>query len=672
MLALGLSVAARTGEAGPPAPAATGLQPPASPAPGALPGQPDGVTLAIQRRTPTVPGLGLRLSAALRRAAPGARLHVYGRGLPPGAVEAAGGRVTARLGDVFAAEVPATSVPALAHLATYLDLPQPLRPALDVSRREVDAVAADFGEGFEGHYRGQGVLVAAYDTGVDLAHPDLRALDGPSRVVALWDQGAAGTPPVGQRFGRLCDREALIADACPHRDTAGHGTLVLSTAASNGPKYRGVAPEADLVVATSTTFEHLIEALAWFKQVADAEERPMVVNLSLSGQEGPHDGTSLEAQALDALPQLSVVAAGNEGTLGVHALARLEKGTAAQVALRFPLLPQPTLRKAVVDIWGDVDLPLSVQVLLQRPGQEPSAATSVVSAGDEGRSELLRVGTATVGVVDLDAEAGPSPINGQGHIRVGLALEGWEDDAQGLGYVVLEIRGEGRVDLWVDTPASEAAPVRLDRDRVLNSDVQVLGDSEHSISDLACAASAVAVSAYVGRTTFTDATGAERTVGGTVGQLAAFSAHGPTVRPTDTGPKPDLAAPGLLVIAAHSKDAPEDPASQVSPLYAAAAGTSVAAPLVAGGAAVVLGAAPTLTKEALKTHLLESARQGDGVDAELDGRWGRGKLDVAEALARVAPKSSGCTCATEPGPAPVLWIGALVALGARRRRRRAG
>lgn len=670
MLALSLSLWARTGEAGPPTLAGgPGLQPPANPAPGALPGV---ITLAPERRTPAVPGLGLRLSAALRRAAPGAHLHVYGRGLPPGAVEAAGGRVTARLGDVFAAEVPASSVPALAHLATYMELPQPLRPALDVSRREVDAVAADFGEGFDAHYRGQGVLVAAYDTGVDLAHPDLRALDGPSRVVALWDQGAAGTPPVGQRIGHLCDRDDLVADACPHRDTLGHGTLVLSAAASNGPKYRGVAPEADLVVATSTTFEHLIEALAWFKQVADAEERPMVVNLSLSGQEGPHDGTSLEAQALDALPQLTVVAAGNEGTLGVHALARLEKGTDAQVALRFPLLPQPTLRRAVVDIWGDVDLPLSVQVLLQRPGEEPSAATSVVSAGDEGRSELLRVGTATVGVVDLDAEAGPSPINGQGHIRVGLALEGWEDDPQGLGYVVFEIRGEGRVDLWVDTPASEAAPVRFDRDRVLGSDQQALGDSEHSISDLACAASAVAVSAYVGRTTFTDASGAERSVGGTVGQLAAFSAHGPTLRPTTTGPKPDLAAPGLLVIAAHSKDAPEDPASQVSPLYAAAAGTSVAAPLVAGGAAVVLGAAPTLGKEALKTHLLESARRGDGVDAELDGRWGSGKVDVAEALARVAPKSSGCTCATEPGPAPVLWLGALVVLGARRRRRRAG
>jgi uncharacterized protein (TIGR03382 family) len=371
---------------------------------------------------------------------------------------------------------------------------------------------------------------------------------------------------------------------------------------------------------------------------------------------------------VDALGQLAVVAAGNEGTLGVHALARLEKGGAAQVALRFPILPQPGLRRAVVDVWGDVGLPLSVQVHLQRPGLPPSASTSVVAPGDEGRTELLRVGTATVAAVELDAEAGPNPVNGQGHVRVGLALEGWEDDPQGLGYVVLEIKGEGRVDLWVDTPASEPAPVRLDRDRVLGVPEQVLGDSDHSLSDLACAASAVSVSAYVGRTDFVDAGGGSRSVGGVEGRMAAFSSYGPTLAASTTGPKPELAAPGLLVIGAHSRDAAEDPASQVSPLYRASAGTSVAAPHVAGAAAVLLGAQPELGKTALKGHLLESARVDAHVDPEVETRWGHGKLDVGAALARVVPRSSGCQASTPDLGAAWLWLVLGVGLGLRRRR----
>lgn len=617
-------------------------------------------------RTAPVPGLGPRLAALARHSPPQAPLRFLARGLNEAELIRLGGQITSRMGPVVGGWVPAGQAAALARAARYIDAPKPLRPALDVSRVQVRADAADFADGFSGPQRGAGTLIAAYDTGIDLAHPDLRAVDGPSRVMALWDQGLDGTPPPGKATGHLCDRATLEADACRHRDLLGHGTRVLAVAASNGPQYRGVAPEADLVVAASRDFEMLLEALDWFRSTAESLERPMVVNLSLSGQEGPHDGTSLESQALDAYEHAVVVAAGNEGTTPVHALARLDKGDTRQVALRFPILPQPTLRRAVVDVWGDVGLPLSVQVKLVTPGGEISAQTEAVGPGDDGRTAPLLIGTTTVGWASLDPEAEANPFNGQGHVRVGLEMQSWEDDPEGVGYVSVQVRGEGRVDMWVDSPASEPAPVRFDRDRVLGTDDQILGDTDFTLSDLATTRAPIAVSAFVGRTQFTDASGVSRSVGGTLERIAEFSSYGPTLSAGTTGPKPDIAAPGLLVIGAQSRDAAADANASVSPLYGAGAGTSLAAPHVSGALAVLLGAQADLRPADAKAVLLGAAE----ASADADERWGRGRLNVAEALAEIVPRESSCRCLPGHSPAGLgLWfVFGLLALGRSRRR----
>lgn len=648
----------------------------ASPAPISVspPGGSGAVPPLSSPARPSAPirGLGPRLAAQARHSDPAAPLRFLARGLDPRVVRGLGGQTTAQLGPVIAGWIPAGRLAALASAAVYVEAPAPLRPALDVSRVQVQADQADFAEGFASAHRGSGVLIAAYDTGVDLSHPDFRTLDGTTRVAALWDQTLDGQPPPGKASGDLCARDALVAGACRHRDREGHGTQVLAVAASSGPRYRGVAPEAELVVAASADFEMLLDALDWFRSTAAELERPMVVNLSLSGQEGPHDGTSLESQALDAYAHPVVVAAGNEGATPVHALVRLDKGDVRQVALRFPILPQAALRRAVVDIWGDVGLPLGVQVRVVAPGGALRAETETVGPGEPGGTWPLVVGTTTVGWASLDAEAEANPFNGQGHVRVGVELSGWEDDPEGLGYITVQVRGEGRIDLWVDSPASEPAPIRFDRDRVLGTDDQVLGDSDFTLSDLATTKSPVAVSAEVGRTEFVDAEGIRRSVGGTVHTIASFSSYGPTLSAGTTGPKPDLAAPGLLVIAARSQDAPMDQSGAVSPLYRAGAGTSLAAPHVTGALALLLGARPELPAAEAKALLLSSAQTDRGADPQADARWGAGRLSVADALARVVERKSGCRCVDAAGPDPWAAVWSLALLLGWARRRRAG
>lgn len=616
-----------------------------------------------QSEVPVVPGLGPRLRTRLRRDGLAKQQRVLVHTTDPSRVGARG-QVFNVLGPIVSASLDGAAILELAQAGAFLDTPQPLRPALDVSRVEVGADVLDQGLDLPARLRGTGVLTAIYDTGLDLSHPDFRVPGGASRLVAAWDQAGTGAPPTGQTYGRGCTEEDLKADRCPLMDRLGHGTSVMGVLAGNGPQYRGLAPEAELAVARSDDFEGLIDAIAWFQALAQARSRPLVVNLSLAGQEGPHDGTSLEAQALEALPYLVVVAAGNEGRLAVH--ARVTGPGPSTVVLQFPLLAEPATRKAVVDVWATG--PISGRVVLLDEGGVVLAATSSLAPGGGGGTEAL----GTIGEVDFDAEAGPNPFNQKRHLRFALELKAYQDPPEGPGRVGLELTG-GPADLWVDTPASEAGPVRF-VDRRLWDDGQVLGDTSTSLSDLATAPQVVAVSSYMSRNTFTNPEGKEQRVGGTLLALSDFSAYGPTLA-ANGGPKPDLAAPGAVIVTAKSSQAPDEPARAVDRLYRAVSGTSFASPHVAGAAAALLSGQPTLAKANLKAALLENAN-ADGADRASDERWGAGRLDAA-ATARALYGESGCGCRAHlprptRGAANLAGFVALLALlGARRPRRTA-
>ncbi|WP_328990118.1 S8 family serine peptidase [Kribbella sp. NBC_01245] len=157
--------------------------------------------------------------------------------------------------------------------------------SIDQSVAQIGAPAA-----WQRGLTGKGVKVAVLDTGLDATHPDLA-----DRIVA------------SQNFSESADTV----------DRVGHGTHVASTvagtgAASNG-KYRGVAPDAELLNGKVLdddgfgSFAGIIAGMEW--AVAQGAD---VVNLSLGSQE-PSDGTDDLSQAVNRLSTdtLFVVAAGN-------------------------------------------------------------------------------------------------------------------------------------------------------------------------------------------------------------------------------------------------------------------------------------------------------------------------------------------------------------------------
>ncbi|MFE0631732.1 S8 family serine peptidase [Streptomyces sp. NPDC058864] len=102
--------------------------------------------------------------------------------------------------------------------------------------------------------------------------------------------------------------------------------------------------------------------------------------------------------------------------------------------------------------------------------------------------------------------------------------------------------------------------------------------------------------------------------------LASFSSRGPRI---DGALKPEITAPGVDILAANSQFDGNDQGS-----YQSMSGTSMAAPHVAGAAALLAAAHPELTGAQLKDLLASSSRQTPAYDAF---EAGSGRLDVAAA-----------------------------------------
>jgi subtilisin family serine protease len=513
-------------------------------------------------------------------------------------------------------------------------------------------------------FDGEGVLVAVIDSGIDWRHPDFRDESGATRIEYLID---VSLPPVGlypdleERvgaavWGRTEIDACLAAEAAGEepdvpvleRDTFGHGTHVASVATGS----RGVAPAASLLVARVSrqdwpvAFEDadVLEAARLVFEIADALGRPCVLVLALGGHQGPHDGTSLLEQGLSDLvgpehPGRAIaVAAGNSGGCVEHA-----SGDPAGRSLDIDVVvgeEDPSLALDL-EVWSAADGGLSFEVIV------PSGETvGPVESGD-----LIGQGTGSAWIGLGNAPDGPDPASGGSRAIVNLRpqLSGPIEP----GRYRVRVAGRGRFDAylsWTSTTRPYGAArleSRLDPDGTLT----VPGTAPELI----------VVGATVSRSRWVDEAGRTWNVDwGRVGTLTPYSGSGPT---RGGSLKPDLVAPGHVVVAAMGRDAEAGsewsvftPASSLMPdRYlvvppgdrAVLWGTSVAAPHVAGAAALLLQADPELTQDEVRSILVATARSTGGARGRAwSPRWGFGELDVERAI-RLLRDGFG----SEPSPA---------------------
>jgi hypothetical protein len=168
---------------------------------------------------------------------------------------------------------------------------------------------------------------------------------------------------------------------------------------------------------------------------------------------------------------------------------------------------------------------------------------------------------------------------------------------------------DGRFDAWIER-APRGGPGAPEQSRFAPG----ARDPSRTITIPGTAQSVLTVGSYVTKSQFP----------GTIGTLSGFSSLGPT---RDGRGKPELAAPGEFITSARTGWRAD------GVRHVALQGTSMAAPHVAGAAALVLQAAPLLAADQVGQVVRRALRTDETVGDGPAGGWGGGKLDAAAAVA---------------------------------------
>ena len=430
----------------------------------------------------------------------------------------------------------------------------------------------------------------------------------------------------GREFTRdeIDDALAHPDQPFPHKDENGHGTHVAGTAAGDGSqaekcestfKYVGVAPGAELVIAKTQQDAGIIQAISWIREKAQVANKPAVINISLGGHSGDHDGTDDIAAAIDeALTETPtgfaiVVAAGNERDKKIH--ARKDVAANGTWELKFDV---PSKDK--IGDFLTLSYPPGAARLTMQVTSPNGSVGSVVAPGSNATDTLERSPVAVTSYTPTATDRGVifvsfrAPAGSKPGDKPSISSGTWT-------LTMKETAGTAAtVHAWIADSKEDPYPS-------WNSD----RESATTLTSTASARNAITVGAYQ--------------PGGT--DLADFSSAGPT---SDGRVKPDIAAPGQAITAPRSKIAHKPSCCDCChEFYLEMQGTSMASPHVTGVVALMFQRNRLQRFDDVKKLLVQTARRppgaldGPGTGAG-DNLWGGGRVDALEAVNK-SPAAAG-------------------------------
>lgn len=531
---------------------------------------------------------------------------------------------------------------------SYLQIGEPAKLMLDEAIKATWVDSVHQGNGLPQSYFGDGVVVGIIDNGFDYTHPTFYdTLGSTFRIKRVWEQEATiGTPPTGYNYGRELVGQSSILAAQTSSSSHSHGTHVAGISAGGGVGtnglYRGVAFKSDIVfVATTMQIPAIADGIEYIYNYATSVNKPCVINMSIGGHFGPHDGTSMFDQYCDQKTGAGRLLVGSAGNGGGDPLFINKTFTSTDTILfsfvKFPASSLGTNGQSVIEIWGVQNQNFKVSLNIFNTSNNSFedytpyyyANTSATHTDTLYDNDIF----SDECIVFTGSEI--NPLNSKPHIL--LQVDNTDQDDNYRWALVEIIAYNTQIQMWANSAIfvnnSYNSPMMAGS---TNSTVGEIGGTGNSI---------ITVGAYTTKNSYTDFYNNSHNIPVYVsnGSIAPFSSKGPTA---DGRTKPDITAPGNVIVSSVNSYDNTYTSTSVDVVtgvtngtktwwFATMQGTSMSSPMVTGIMALWLEAYPYLTPSQALVNIKSGAyidSHTGSIPASGNNTWGWGKIDAQYGL----------------------------------------
>lgn len=555
-------------------------------------------------------------------------------------------------------------------------------------------------------FTGKGVVCSLVDGGFDPNHVNFLNDDGTSRIECFTyfrptqSGGYNKESYLGEYVRQYIDTES--AENFHGTHTMGimagsyKGNVTMGALIDNGltqaatvvdtpsNPYYGIATDASLVVASGAgTDVYVAEGINeilnysfWKKENEGKAVLPVVLNLSIGSNVGPHDGTSMLAQYIDAevdgcmadgLNFIPVLASGNEGDQPIALHKTFTAGDCemktTMLSLDLDPVEHPKGLSGQVYIYSDTDRPFEIQAVIINKDRGRVVVQNVLGASPEGAQRYLCTDIGYISDEENDKVSDMLAKYFNGYIGVMAAIDNSESkrymavvdlmlwnkaDNPGnyvAGFIVKGQEGQ-RVDAYCSGEYFHLSAQEMQADGYLD------GMTDGTLSDISCGKNTIVVGSYNSRNDWASVDGNVYGYGEDLFNNNRVSHFTSYAQLADGRSLPHICAPGATVISSTNEYYLDKYQWDEEPRQASltangrryswqqCTGTSMSAPVVAGSIALWLEADPMLTVDQARDIAIATARTDDDTAAGNPLQWGAGKFDAYAGLQEVIRRSA--------------------------------
>lgn len=567
--------------------------------------------------------------------------------------------------SILSVLIPLGQIPSVtAHPSVkHLGIGQKAGPTLDNARTATWVHWVHQGTQLNRPYFGNGVIVGIIDVGFDYTHPNFYNGTGSNnyRILRVWEQNATtGTPPSGFGFGRELVGQNAILNAQKDANDESHGTHVAGIAAGAGgganTDFVGVAPRANLVlVSTNFTDAGIGQGIEYILNYASSVGKPCVINMSIGGLYGPHDGTSSFDQFCNTVAGPGKILVGSAGNWGGDYIyigktfANLD--STLYTFLKNDYSTQQTDATGAVNIWGSPNTNYWVAVNIWNSNTNSFEDWTPYLPANVASSNAYTLYDDDPIFPDeciVSISTAISSLNNKPEVYISIDNSDQDDSYRWAMIEIIAYNTQTKMwscDLSNKTSFYDGG----------NSSPFVNGSTSSTVGEIGgTGPSMISVGAYTSKNTWTAFNGTTQNAPAfaAIGAVAPFSSKGPTA---DGRTKPDISAPGNILVSSVSRFDGNFSSSSNRTVngvtngtnnwwFGALEGTSMSAPMVTGIVALWLEANPNLTPQAAKNLMKTTAYKDTytgNIGANGSNTWGWGKIDAHSGLLSIIQSTIG-------------------------------